>query len=220
MTPEMRRLLEGFSETPLYEEYRLAGGTSMAVVLGHRRSRDLDFFPDVCNGRVPRDRIRSVLDRIAEKVDYLLVHDSEVTAMADGVKVIFSGYPYEWREKPLYRSGIRLADPREVMCMKAYILDRRSTARDYIDIRYGLREGASTLDLVIEDSKQKFILDGEVQFSGKRFLQQLLYVDDISEEDKQSATEELLDPRVTFDDIVADLREYVHDYMKCKGNGR
>ena len=38
------KVLEDLSKTLSLDNYYLAGGTGLALVLGHRRSRDFDFF--------------------------------------------------------------------------------------------------------------------------------------------------------------------------------
>ena len=45
VTPELFLLIEKFSGIPeVAERFYLAGGTALALQLGHRRSDDLDFF--------------------------------------------------------------------------------------------------------------------------------------------------------------------------------
>ena len=44
ITPDMRRILGGFTESALGASFYLAGGTALALQLGHRLSVDLDFF--------------------------------------------------------------------------------------------------------------------------------------------------------------------------------
>lgn len=44
ITPVMRQVLLTFSTTAIGEHFYLAGGTALALQLGHRQSIDLDFF--------------------------------------------------------------------------------------------------------------------------------------------------------------------------------
>jgi predicted nucleotidyltransferase component of viral defense system len=44
ITEKMRDILKGFSRSEIGRHFYLAGGTALALQLGHRRSVDLDFF--------------------------------------------------------------------------------------------------------------------------------------------------------------------------------
>ena len=44
ITPAMREVLRFIGQCPFAERFYLAGGTALALRLGHRRSIDLDFF--------------------------------------------------------------------------------------------------------------------------------------------------------------------------------
>jgi hypothetical protein len=44
LAPEFRRALDRLSRLPELRGYYLAGGTAVAMHLGHRQSLDLDFF--------------------------------------------------------------------------------------------------------------------------------------------------------------------------------
>ena len=46
ITPAMREVLRFIGQCPFAERFYLAGGTALALRLGHRRSIDLDFFSD------------------------------------------------------------------------------------------------------------------------------------------------------------------------------
>jgi hypothetical protein len=45
LTETSRNTIEIFSNLPLIRQFYLAGGTGCALHLGHRISKDLDFFP-------------------------------------------------------------------------------------------------------------------------------------------------------------------------------
>lgn len=62
VTPEMRDLLRFIGQRPFAERFYLAGGTALALRLGHRRSVDLDFFS--ATGRVTRDSRREILQAL------------------------------------------------------------------------------------------------------------------------------------------------------------
>jgi hypothetical protein len=47
ITPDMREIMNGFGKSDIGSHFYLAGGTALALQIGHRTSVDLDFFsPD------------------------------------------------------------------------------------------------------------------------------------------------------------------------------
>ena len=67
LTQAQQTLLELLSRIPDVRTYYLAGGTALALHLGHRRSRDFDFFR--AKEFVPQDLLSAL--RGATEVDVL-----------------------------------------------------------------------------------------------------------------------------------------------------
>jgi hypothetical protein len=218
MTPTMRRIAERVFESGLTGQYRLAGGTGLALQLGHRRSNDLDFFPERTSGTVDRAAVRRLLGALETPVSYSVDQSTEVTVMVAGVKVSFVGYPYPWGEEAKQIGGLRVASPADILAMKTYALGRRGTARDYVDIAAGLQAGLTTLDDLIAGAVRRFVLEGEPQFSERLFLQQLAYTRDISQADKDAISDEM--DGGSFDDMLAELNRHLTAYLAALGNNR
>jgi hypothetical protein len=79
--------------------------------------------------------------------------------------------------------GIKLASPAEISLMKAYAIGRRTSYRDYVDLYELLRMGKVTLDYILKKAQQKYNARGEILFSPKLFLQQLVYTKDVKDKD-------------------------------------
>jgi Nucleotidyl transferase AbiEii toxin, Type IV TA system len=126
--------------------YYLAGGTALALMLGHRLSRDFDFFsPDLFNEEV-------LIQKMQGLSDLTIVAKSEHTLhlLFKEIKVSFLVYTY-----PLlfptkrYQTGtgiaIEVADERDIACMKISAIGGRGTKRDFVDLymvaqKYNLSE--------------------------------------------------------------------------------
>ena len=67
--------------------------------------------------------------------------------------------------------------------MKAYAIGRRASYRDYVDLYELLRGGKVTLDYILKRAHQKYNTGGEILFSPKLFLQQLVYTKDVKDKD-------------------------------------
>ncbi|MBI4680723.1 MAG: nucleotidyl transferase AbiEii/AbiGii toxin family protein [Nitrospirae bacterium] len=115
----------------------LAGGTALALHLGHRISVDLDFITDT------DFRLESVISDIrktgrsfritSEGEGYLIIE-------IDGIKVSLFKYDYPFLEKPLLINGVRIAQVFDIASMKVIALSQRGTKRDFIDLYLILRD--------------------------------------------------------------------------------
>ena len=121
--------------------FYLAGGTGLALYLGHRRSVDLDLFSESDFGSAGvRDRLRNLEGlrklEIAPGTVHLELHD---------VKVSFLHYPYPLRFPTRQFEVLDVADSRDIACMKLEAVANRGSRRDFIDLYqaariYGLRD--------------------------------------------------------------------------------
>jgi len=115
---------------PILSRFYLAGGTGLALHLGHRRSVDLDFFL-----RENFDE-EAVLQRVQQLDGFALVSKAPGTIYAKihATKVSFIAYVYPVLF-PLTRFlGANVADPRDIGCMKISAIASRGTKRDFIDL--------------------------------------------------------------------------------------
>jgi len=119
--------------------FYLAGGTALALHLGHRRSVDLDFFSaqsfneDVLIAAVQNLPSLSVLSKSPQTI-YLEL---------SGTKVSFIGYHYTLLFPLEHLRDIAVADVRDIACMKISALASRGSRRGFVDLylvarQYGL----------------------------------------------------------------------------------
>ncbi len=212
-TPQMREVALKIAGTNLAKTHRLAGGTALALHLGHRLSEDLDFFPEKCTGSVSNSVICDVLHSVSSNPQVVINRPTEVTAFIDEVKVSFVGYPYEWTKAPIGSQGLNVADVIDIVGMKAYALNRRATVRDYVDLRFAIASGISLKEIICS-CESRFVLQGEHHFSRVLFLRQLTYADDLAPEEADAILSELAEGGVTFDSVMDDLCGYVAEYTR------
>lgn len=157
------------------KDFYLAGGTALALQLGHRRSVDLDFFSD---RSLPRDIMDLVEKNLGSITDILVNQKGELTIL-DGqkTKITFLEYPFPLK-LPLkkFSNGIMLADILEIAAMKAYALGRRATYKDYVDIYFVIKHGY-VLTEIIDLAREKY---GD-KFDPKLFMEQLIYLEDVTD---------------------------------------
>ncbi len=141
ITPQVERVLAELGSQGVVAPFYLAGGTALALSFGHRRSIDLDFFTtesfqedQLLRGLQPQTR----LSVIAREHQTLHLH-------IGNVKVSFLGYAYPVLFPLLSLAGVKVADPRDIACMKISALAGRGTRRDFFDVyvaarQYGLND--------------------------------------------------------------------------------
>ncbi len=115
----------------------LAGGTALALHLGHRISMDLDFFTgsDFFTDRLISEiRKRGLTFRlISEGESYLFVE-------IENIKVSMFKYEYPFIEKPITFEGIQVAGVLDIASMKVIAISQRGTKRDFVDLYFILQD--------------------------------------------------------------------------------
>lgn len=128
--PKAAETLRKLSESSVLAPFYLAGGTGLALRLGHRRSVDLDFFnlelfqQDVLIQKVQKLGRFSVLSR-----DQGALH-----ADFDGTKISFLSFDYPLLFPCEIFNDVQVADSRDIACMKVSAIAGRGTKRDFIDL--------------------------------------------------------------------------------------
>lgn len=189
-------------EWPAMEQFYLAGGTALALHLGHRQSRDLDFFTRGPATVLPDLRgLDPLLARFAH-VEWDLRTADQIQWRLDGVSVTLLAYPFGHRHGYHHWRGLAVADARDLAVQKAYALGRWAQARDYLDLHALLTGGVIALDDLLPWARDTY---GEA-FSPRLFLQQLTYTRDIPDADSALA---LLVHERSFESMAEDLAQAV-----------
>jgi len=161
----------GFLDADFY----LAGGTALALQIGHRRSVDLDFFNDQ---PIKKTLLPKLEERFAVALSPTVRSTSELTVFIQEVKTTFLHYPFPLLEEMVKGGIVRMASIRDIASMKAYTLGRRGTLKDYVDLYAIFSKNLVSLPTVIADANSKY---GDA-FNDRLFCEQLLYTDDIENE--------------------------------------
>ena len=173
---ERKRLLPSLS--CFKGRFYLAGGTALALQLGHRDSEDFDFFStesfDVfellgeLHGVLNNHQFTTTQE---EKNTLSLVVDQKV-------KLSFFQYPYPLLEPLIKEKDLDIATITDIGCMKLSTIIARATMKDYIDLYYILQK--INLSDLLELSKQKMpSLDKQL------ILKSLVYFEDVFPEKLQ-----------------------------------
>jgi hypothetical protein len=155
LTPATLRAFHQVARLPFITSFYLAGGTGLALHLGHRFSVDLDFFsPDeAAVGPDQRDALRILLNDPSLAITY----DKDGTFVANwqGVGASFFRLPlYPLVQQPVLLESIPLATIPEIGAMKLAAIIDRGTRKDMVDLYYLLQ--VVSLETIFEVAAVKY----------------------------------------------------------------
>jgi hypothetical protein len=152
----------------------LAGGTGLALQLGHRISKDLDFFRAGSFSAAKLTSELAKLGRVAVQSRstgtlHATLHGLRVSFLAAEAPLIFDGTPYR---------GLTLADPRDIAVMKVIAIGGGGSRKDFVDLFFYLR-GGSALEGVFELIRRRF---AGIDYNEYHLLRALVFFEDAETE--------------------------------------
>lgn len=171
LPPIVRANLALVARTSLAKRFYLAGGTAVALHLGHRRSYDLDFF-------IPEREFPPAWPRqeLAPLGSLVVLHEKAGTFVGtlNGGQISFFIYPYPLLEPFQEVDGIQVAALADLAAMKLEAISSRGTKRDFIAL-YQICQKAIPLREVIRLFERKY---AGVRYSMVHILKSLQYFED------------------------------------------
>jgi hypothetical protein len=184
------------------DDFYLAGGTALALQLGHRDSIDFDFFAKKNFSSLGLFNKLKVAFNELKIVKVQEEKDTLTVLIDEKIKISFFAYPYILI-KPIIKSEfINLASIEDIGLMKLSAITGRSVLKDYVDL-YWILQKICLADLVPLCQKKYKDLDINL------VLKSLVYFDDVIEEPmiyKNSG-------EVGFDEIKRYLRKTVDSIL-------
>jgi len=164
---------------PLFKNFKeafyLAGGTALALQIGHRDSNDFDFFSSQNINTI------SLFGKIKEVFSghkLLKIQEEENTlsvVINRDIKLSFFSCFYKMVEPLIEDDNIRLASIIDIGCMKLSAIVSRATNKDYVDIYYVLQQ--MSLEKLLNFTQEKM-----PELDRNLIIKSLVYFDDIVEE--------------------------------------
>ena len=122
----------------------LAGGTALALQVGHRTSQDLDFF----NPRKfsPQSLVKKFS---SDDLKTTILREGTIYGSLLGAKISFIFYPFFLPKEPLLSYGsVRVLHERDIAVMKIVAISQRGTKRDFVDLYWYCQNREPLLDVV------------------------------------------------------------------------
>lgn len=138
--PLLRDLLAEIGQMPFASRFYLAGGTALALRLGHRVSVDLDFFSDV--DEVGDDSRAEIVAAFKQRRAIEVLEDvfGNLLMKVEGTHVGFFSYGYPLLEPPAEVLGVRVAGLLDIGMMKLDALISRGARKDFYDLYFIARQ--------------------------------------------------------------------------------
>ncbi|MCL4514505.1 MAG: nucleotidyl transferase AbiEii/AbiGii toxin family protein [Firmicutes bacterium] len=153
--------------------FYLAGGTGLALQLGHRISGDLDFF-------CPEEfEPWSLKDRLAAAGQFAVASEARGTlhGIFNSAKVSFLKYSYPLLFPTKNLTGIEIADYREIALMKITAISSRGSKKDFVDLYFVCQEYSLILLMDLFEEKYR-----KASYSKYHILKSLTFFEDADAE--------------------------------------
>lgn len=176
LTAGQQKLLAKLGRAARAEGYYLAGGTALALQIGHRRSVDFDFFTQ--QGPDEPLLLAARIQAAGLPLEIASVLPGTLLGTINRVKVSFIAYRYPMLDDlvlwPEY--DLALAALSDLAAMKLAAVAQRGAKKDFIDIAT-LLSGSFTLAQMLEMYQTKYQI-GNIT----HLLYSLVYFDEAEEE--------------------------------------
>ena len=155
------------------KDFYLAGGTGLALQLGHRDSIDFDFFSkNNINTQELFLKIKDVFKN--HKILKTQEEKNTLTVFIDeNIKLSFFTYNYKLIEKLINEPNLRIASILDIACMKLSAIVSRATNKDYIDLYFIIKK--IPLKLILNKLNKKL-----PELDINLVLKSLVYFEDIN----------------------------------------
>ena len=134
VTPGSQDLLAALGQIDLVHPFYLAGGTALALRLGHRVSVDLDLFANIETLDDPLRR--GIVEELRKRYAVELLQDMVLSLVltADGQPASFFSYGYPLLDPTDPVSGVQISGIRDIGLMKLDAIAGRGTRKDFYDL--------------------------------------------------------------------------------------
>jgi len=190
-------------ETP---SFYLAGGTALALQIGHRTSIDFDFYSQK---NFSSSQLAQHIKKTFPDAKILFTEEDTLKTEVGNTELSFFYYSYKMLESFNKFQGLRLASLADIGAMKLAAIVQRGTKRDFIDVYFLLN--IYTLPELIDFTIKKY-----PGYQPMLILRSLIYFEDA--EGKDTRPLQIFDPNFSWpkakDKIFAQVKKYQLSLLK------
>lgn len=131
VTPQLLEIAKQLTASSGLSDFRMVGGTAIALQLGHRKSVDIDFF---ANKTVNKNDVKKTLTGLFPNCEFVLTEHS-ISFEKHGVRVeLYDGRQTPFLEGPVLEGGLRMASLHDLAAFKLDAIVGRREKKDYLDL--------------------------------------------------------------------------------------
>ncbi len=131
VSPTLLTIIRAVSGHPFFADFRLVGGTSLSLQLGHRMSIDADFFS---NDPFEKEAAQQILAQLLPGFQVLRNSLHGFAAMYQGVKLDMYTWQVPFLLPAIEEHGMRLAALPDIAALKLEAISNRKEEKDIRDI--------------------------------------------------------------------------------------
>ena len=147
VTPLLHEALIKLMDANELQQFRLVGGTSLSLQIGHRMSVDIDMFTYALHGSIDFKLIETYLRK-----EFRYVYTDNILPMGMGKSFVIGNsqdnvvkldifYSMDAFIRPvLSEEGIRLASIEDIIAMKIDVISRSGRKKDFLDLHELLKQ--------------------------------------------------------------------------------
>lgn len=149
------------------KEFYLAGGTALALQIGHRISVDFDFFiEENFETEDVYERVQKVFGQVPRTQES---SNTLAIVVQDDVRISFMKYQYPLLDARVDTEYLRMASLSDIGCMKLNAIVSRAELKDYVDLffilkHFSLTQLLANLSKKIPSLDQNLVLKALVSF--------------------------------------------------------
>lgn len=166
--------------TPIFDTFRLVGGTALSLQIGHRESIDIDLFSDINYGDIDFDQIdyslRQRFNYVATSTmppalgkAYFIGEDKEHSVKLD----VFYTDPFI--QPFIVIDTIRMASIEEIIAMKMDVIQRGGRKKDFWDLHELLTQFSIPQMITLHEKRYPYSHDNNTMIKN---LTNFEYADD------------------------------------------
>ncbi len=196
-------LLYALQEKEYLKHFFLVGDTGLALMIGHRKSKDIDLF-------TTRDFDTEILlEKLESDFDFSMdfIEKNTIKGYADGVKVDFLAHKYPMINKRLEIEDLRIASLDDISAMKVNSIANDGTrVKDFIDLYFLVSEHDYKVEKLLKNYEAKY-----TQRNAMHALKSLNYYNDVNIADWP---ELLKNKEISWKEIKNSIDKACKEYIK------
>jgi len=167
-------LVRRLAKSGILKGWMLAGGTGLALQLGHRYSEDLDLFrPEPFDTEKKLHELSGIgkveVKQRASGTLHTVLQGVRLSFLEAQADFLFPGSPYR---------GMTVADPMDIAVMKLIAVGGRGSRKDFVDLYFLFRQGVA-LESMFRCLRRRF---QGIDYNEYHLMKSLVYFEDAESE--------------------------------------